>query len=222
MISGEFDPANLDLGAFLDLENENDGVTGSNALVLRSDFRELVAVLPKQFFQDDFRFFDFRGVELAFDAQADLAFLETVENVRFGDGVDAVIADAANLRAFFDFKDDDLTVGPARRVFDVELHVFKKLRVPKGLEIATQRLFVVVIAFTAEDARHQCVFTHPAIAQEIDAVDDKLRLRGGLRIRRGMILYNVLPGRVIKGGGEKVGICGCRGVRMEIFARRSV
>src|SRR5207249_10028452 len=37
MVSLEFDFADLDFRAFLDLENENDGVAGSDALVLRSD-----------------------------------------------------------------------------------------------------------------------------------------------------------------------------------------
>src|SRR5713226_5020320 len=114
MVSREIDFADLDLRAFLDLENENDGVAGSNALVLRSDFRELPAVFAQQVLQYDFRFLDFRGIELAFDAQTDLAFLEPVENVRFGNGVDAVVADAADLRALFDFKDDDFGVGALR------------------------------------------------------------------------------------------------------------
>src|SRR5260370_56544 len=35
VVAGELDFADLDLGAFLDLENENDGVAGSDALVLR-------------------------------------------------------------------------------------------------------------------------------------------------------------------------------------------
>src|SRR5438132_10455933 len=48
VISGELDFADLDLGTFLDLENENDGVAGSDALVLRSDFGKLAAVLAEQ------------------------------------------------------------------------------------------------------------------------------------------------------------------------------
>ncbi len=114
VVSGEFDFADFDLRAFLDLENENDGVAGSYALVLRSDFRELAAVLAQQFLQHDFRFLDFRWIELAFDAETDLAFLEPVENVRFGNGVDAVVADAADLRAFLHVKDNDFAVRALR------------------------------------------------------------------------------------------------------------
>ena len=82
MVSGELDSADLDFGAFLDFENENDGIAGSDALVLRRDLGKLAAMLAQQLFQDDFGFFDFRGIELAFDAQTDLALLEAVENVR--------------------------------------------------------------------------------------------------------------------------------------------
>ena len=49
MIAGELDMADLDLGAFFNFENENDGVAGSDSLVLRSDFGELPAVLAEQF-----------------------------------------------------------------------------------------------------------------------------------------------------------------------------
>src|SRR5437899_3974743 len=130
VVSLEFDFADLDFRAFLDLENENDGVAGSDALVLRSDFRELPAVLGQQFLQHDFRFLDFGGIELAFDAQTDFALLEAGEDVRFGNGVDAVVADAADLRALFHIKNNDLTVRGVWGVFDAEFHIFEELRFP--------------------------------------------------------------------------------------------
>src|SRR5205807_4697322 len=129
VVSLEFDFADLDFRAFLDLENENDGVAGSDALVLRSDFRELPAVLGQQFLQHDFRFLDFGGIELAFDAQTDFAFLEAVEDVGFGNGVDAVVTDTADLRALFDVKDDNFTVRAIGRIFHAELYVFEELGV---------------------------------------------------------------------------------------------
>jgi len=58
---------------------------------------------------------------------------------------------------------------------------------------------LVDVAFAAEDARFQRVAAHAAVAHEIDAVDDKLLVRGGLllggglRIRRGMVLCTYLP-----------------------------
>ena len=67
------DVADFDLRAFVDFEDENDGVAGGDALVLRRDFGELAAVLAEEFLEDDFGFLDARGVEAAFDGQADFA-----------------------------------------------------------------------------------------------------------------------------------------------------
>ncbi len=94
VIAGELNVADLDLGAFFDFEHQDDGVTGGDAFVLGRDFRELAAMLTQQILQHHFRFLDSRGIELALDRQTDLAFLEAVEDVGFGNGVDAVVADA--------------------------------------------------------------------------------------------------------------------------------
>ena len=66
--------------------------------------------------------------------------------------MDAVIADAANDRALLDVEDDVFVIGTVGRVFDAELYVFEKLRVPESLKIAPEGFFVVGIAFAAEDA----------------------------------------------------------------------
>src|SRR5207248_9536195 len=110
MIPHELDFANLDFGAFLDFEHQNDRIAGSNALVLRGNLGELAAMLSQKLFQNNFGFLDFRGVKLAFHAQADLALLEAVEDVRFRDGVNAVVANTADLRALLDLEHDDLCV----------------------------------------------------------------------------------------------------------------
>ena len=65
----------------------------------------------------------------------------------------AVVADAANDGTFFDFEDDVFVIGPVGRIFDAQLYVFEKLRVPESLKIAAKSFFVVGIAFAAEDAR---------------------------------------------------------------------
>ena len=114
MIALEFDFADLNLGPFVDLEHENYRVAGGDALVLWGDLRELAAMFPEQLFQHNFRLLDFRGIKLAFHAEADFAFLEAVENVGFGDGMNAIVANAPDLRALLDFKQDDLRV-PAFR-----------------------------------------------------------------------------------------------------------
>ena len=114
MIALEFDFADLNLGPFVDLEHENYRVAGGDALVLWGDSGELPTVFPEKLFQHNFRLLDFRGIKLAFHAEADFAFLEAVENVGFGDGMNAIVANAPDLRALLDFKQDDLRV-PAFR-----------------------------------------------------------------------------------------------------------
>ena len=207
VVSCELNFPDLDLRAFLDLKNQNDGVAGSDALVLWGDFRELAAVLAQQFLQHDFGFLDFRGIELAFDAQTDLAFLESVQNVRFGNGVNTIVADATDLGAFLHLKDNDFAAGAIGRIFHAELYVLEELRVPQRLKIAPQGLFIVDITIAAEDARLQRVATHAAVADKFDAIDDKLLLlRGGLRICCGTVLYNLFARWVIKGSRENVGM----------------
>ena len=76
----------------------------------------------------------------------------------------AVVADAADDRALFDFEDDVLVIDAVGRIFDAELYVFEKLRVPQSLEIAAERFFVVGVAFARKDARFQGVAANPAIA----------------------------------------------------------
>ena len=152
VVAGELDVADFNFRAFLNLEDEDDGVAGSDALVLRRDGGELAAVLAEQFLQDDFGFLDARRVEAAFDGEADFALFEAIENVGLGDRVDAVVADAANDGALSDFEDDVFVIGAVGRIFDAELYVFEKLRVPESLEIAAERFLIIRIAFAREDA----------------------------------------------------------------------
>ena len=66
VVAGELDVADLDLGAFVNFEDQDDRVAGGDALVLRRDLGELTAVLAEKFFEDDFGFLDLRGVEAGF------------------------------------------------------------------------------------------------------------------------------------------------------------
>ena len=153
VIAGEPDVANLHLGTFFDLEDEDHGVAGGDALVLGSDLRELAAMLAEEILQNDFRLLDAGGIELALDGQTYFALLEAVKDVGFGDRVDAVITDAANDRALFDVEDNVFVIGTVGRVLDAELYVFEKLCVPESLKIAAKGFLVVGIALAAEDAR---------------------------------------------------------------------
>ncbi len=130
MIAGEFDLADFDLGAFLNFENQDDGVARCNAFILRGDFCKLVAVFPEQFAQHYFRFLDFRRIELTLNREPDLPFLEAVENVGFRHGVDPVIADAADHRPLFHFKDNDFGIRVVGGIFHSQLNIFEELCVP--------------------------------------------------------------------------------------------
>src|SRR6266850_4821234 len=92
MVALELDLPDFYLRPFLDLENEYHGVARSDPFVLWRHLCELPPVFSEQFLQYHFRLLDFRGIKLAFDAEPDLALLEPVQDVRFGDGVDSFIS----------------------------------------------------------------------------------------------------------------------------------
>ena len=87
--------------------------------------------------------------------------------------MNAVIPNATDHRPLFHFKNDDLGACTIGRVFNAQLHVFKELRIPESLEVTAQCLFIICVAFAAEDAGLQRVVSNPAIADELNPLDDK-------------------------------------------------
>src|SRR6267143_1945817 len=130
----ELDLPDFYLGPFLDLENQNHRVARSNPFILGRHLRKLPPMFSEQFLQYHFRLLDPRRIKLAFDAEPDFALLEPVQNVRFGDGVNSFIPDAANLRPLLHVENNDFPVGAVRRIFHAKFHVLKKLRVPQSLK----------------------------------------------------------------------------------------
>src|SRR5258707_5229608 len=125
--------------------------------------------------------------------------------------MDAVVANAADDRALFDFEDYIFVIGAVGRILDTQLYILKELRIPKSLEVAAQGFFVVGIAVAAEDAGFQRVAAHAAVADENDAVNDGSgwlgrRVLGGRRgVRaRGRFQFgrNFFKVRLIKEGGK--------------------
>ncbi len=173
VISREFYFPDLYLRSFVYFKHQDHGVAGSDSFVLRRHRRELPAMFAEQFLQHHFRFLDACGIELAFHREPDFFLLESIQNVRFGDGVDAVVANSPDHRPLFHLKNDDFPVG-LFPVFHLQFYVFEKLRVPQRLKVAAQGFFVVRIAHPAEDARLQCVSANPAVAFEVDAFDERL------------------------------------------------
>src|SRR5581483_9201733 len=81
LVAGEGDLADLDGGAFLDVEGELD--RGRRyGFYLGADDGVLMAVLTEHLLEDDFGVLDLGPVELALDGDADLFLLEAVEHVR--------------------------------------------------------------------------------------------------------------------------------------------
>src|SRR5271165_7321639 len=128
--------------------------------------------------------------------------------------MDAVITDAADDRALFYVEDDDFPVGAVRGIFHAKLHVFEKLRVPQSLEIAAQGLFVVDVAFTAEDAGFEGVAANAAVADEVDAVDDETRLS--------VAVESCVLRSALRGGLRRVPVRGCAAIGSRIGCRGRV
>src|SRR5258708_16742710 len=84
--------------------------------------------------------------------------------------MDAVVANAADDRALFDFEDYIFVIGAVGRILDTQLYILKELRIPKSLEVAAQGFFVVWLAVAAEDAGLQRVAAHVAVAGEKHSV----------------------------------------------------
>src|SRR5207249_10713942 len=100
--------------------------------------------------------------------------------------------------------DDNFTDRRIWGILHAKFHGIEGLSVPQRLKIAAQRFFSQDISGTAEDSRSQCVTAHAAVTDELDTVDDKLLLLGGLRKLRGMIFCNLFASCVIKGSREKI------------------
>src|SRR4029077_15941107 len=88
--------ADLHFGAFIDVEGELYGVRAGEPFEGRFDAGVLAAVLGQQLFLDDFPLFDFRGIELALNRESNLAVLEAVQDVGFGNRFVALVFDAAD------------------------------------------------------------------------------------------------------------------------------
>ena len=147
-----------------------------------------MAVLGLQILDHHLGLFDLRGIKLTFHRKAHLAILEAVENVGFGDGFNAVVLDAADDRPLDHVKDHDFGIRFRGAVLHLEADVLEILGVPKRLEVAAQRFFIVRIAASGEDARLQRLGAYPAISLKLNAIDRRgawlLRGRGGRRGRR--------------------------------------
>jgi hypothetical protein len=169
--------ADLHLGAFIDVEGELYGVRAGEPFKGGLDGGELAAVLCEQLFKDDFRFLDARGIKLAFNREADLAVLESVEDVGFRYRFVALVFDAADDRALGHIENDDLLVWLVRAVLNLEPEILEILRVPQGVKVAPEGILVHRVTGPGKNARSKSLAANPSITLEFDALDGGRSLR---------------------------------------------
>src|SRR5271154_5763413 len=182
LVSHDRDVPDLYLRSFVYVEHQLYGVRRGDAFVGGLYGRELVAVRRQQALQHNLGANDLRWIELAFHRQADLLILEGVQNVRFRNRFVSLVLDAADDGPLRHVEDDNFAVRRAGIVFDVQPDVFEKLRVPKRLKIAVQRLHIIGIAHVRKNARLQGGSLQPPVPVKFDARDDVLRTPGFLRL----------------------------------------
>src|SRR5260370_24585953 len=164
MIPRELDLAHLDLRPFFNLEDQDHRVARRNPLVLRRHLRKLPSVLAEQILQDHLCFFDAGWVKLAFHRQTDFFLFEPIQNVRFRNRMNAVVADAPDHRPLRHFEYDDLSIRFRWRLFHAQFYFFEKFRVPQLLEIPPQSLFFVGVPIAAEYARVTRVLSNAPVS----------------------------------------------------------
>ncbi len=151
-VAGDRDLADFDLGAFHHGENHFER-GWRNAAQLRSHHCELVPVLGQQFLEHDGRVVDHIRVVHRFHRQADLAFLEPVQDIGGRNRFRALVLDVANYGPLgHDECDHD---SAAVALLGLEPDVVEAVGVPQRHEIAPQRVFVIGIADLAENHRPQ-------------------------------------------------------------------
>ncbi len=168
LVAGEADVADLDRGAFLDIEGHRDG-GGRDGLDLRGDGRELVPVLAEQLPEHGDRPRDARGVVLALHSEADLLLLEAVEHIGLRDGVQPLVVDLADSGLFTDEDVQDLALGGVL-FFDAD--VFEVAGVPERVEVALDGGWVVVVADVGVEAGEDRFLGDAAVADDANFRDD--------------------------------------------------
>jgi hypothetical protein len=108
---------------------------------------------------------------LAFNRQADFVFLEAIENVTLRNRVQPCVFDLPDSRLF---RDIDLDHDAFRRVLTLETEVVEVAGVPKGVEVALQRLRVIDVPGSGEDSLLDCFGWDAAVAMNFDIGNQRL------------------------------------------------
>ena len=184
----EGDVAHLDLGAFVDVEDDLDRGRGDLA-DFGPDVGVLAAALSQQFAQHVDRAIDGRGIVARLDGQPDAALLEAFQDVRERGGLVALVADRADDPALRHEEAHDLA-GLA--IFDFQAQVVEVPGVPEHHEVPAQGLRIVQVSALGENARRQAVARDAPGPAKSHFLDDVLA-RPALLLA---LLLNVLEGRL--------------------------
>ena len=137
-----FDMPHLHLRAFIHHEG-NLQRRWRNLFDLRIDGGILTAALRQVLLEHHGRALDLVRIVLRFHAQADLAFLEAVQNFGDGDGFGAGVFNGTD-HAPLDHYEANQKAGASR--FGFQADIVETSGIPQGHEIPAQRFFVINIA----------------------------------------------------------------------------
>src|SRR5579871_5664045 len=173
----ESDVADLDLGTFVDLEDDLKR-RGRHLMDVGLDSGELAAALRQVLLQHIPGALHLVRIVLRFDAQSHAAFLEPVENFRHSDRLHAVVLDGPHDAPLDHHEADYPTVSPR-----LALHadIVEAAGIPESHEVAMQRVFVVRVALFGENQSPQSVLRNSARAPKLNRFDHILRRSAGNR-----------------------------------------
>src|SRR3954470_7460546 len=113
-----------------------------------ADGGELVAMFGFQVPDYDFGLLNFGGIVLRLWRERNFVLLESIENVAFGDGIDAEIVDLSHPRLLFNINMQDPALG---RGLALEANILEIAGIPQRVEIALDGRLIVYISRTRED-----------------------------------------------------------------------
>ena len=142
LVADELDVADLDLRAFVDVEDDLDQLRAAGQLLdARLDLGELVALLGHQAAQDAFDAADGALIEERVEAQRDARLLHLLVDLGAVDLVGWHVVDDLDARALFHVEDDVLAQHAVvvAAIEDLDAEVVEEVGRPQPLEVLEQR-----------------------------------------------------------------------------------
>jgi hypothetical protein len=135
-----------------------------------------VTVFTEHLLENDLGTLDVGGIVLAFDGERNLLLLEAIEDVRYGDGAEALVVDLAD-GGLFTNVDDELGAALAGDLLDAE--IVEVAGVPEGVEVSLNDGGVVLVAGAREETCEDGLLGDAAIANDLGLTEDLGSCGGG-------------------------------------------